>query len=237
MTLAWGGHRNGRIPAASLATAVNFRPLPGEPVGPLANCLRADAAHQWAVMVAHALVAGHVITLSEGYRDIIDQRGRWATFQFAGSPLAAEPGTSLHGWGLSADSDTTANGRIWMRANARLFGFSPTGDYFSRPEPWHYDYVLTPVITTFPATEVPQEEVDMRAVHMTESKKDKRGKVMWTAGAKFLISGPTNNGLSKASSRTLTILGLKPMDVNNADMTALCQQLRITDSHMVSLAK
>lgn len=158
MALNWGGHSNGRIPVGALATCSNYKPLPGEPVGPLANRMRADAAKQWDLLVFYAALAGHVITLSEGYRDIADQNKRWNTYQSKGKPLAAYPGSSLHGWGLSADSDTTPAGRLWMRANSKKFGWDNTGDRFSKVEPWHYDFILTPSITSKPSEAIIEKE-------------------------------------------------------------------------------
>lgn len=149
-SLAWGGHRNGQIPQGALTGAVNYHPLPGEPVGPLAGMLRADAARQWFVMDAHYFATtGRHLTLSEGYRALSDQQGRWNTYQRRGSPLAAYPGTSLHGWAISAD--VGSEGRAWMTTNGPRFGWRPTGRSFSRPEPWHFDYLGGGDITKTPA--------------------------------------------------------------------------------------
>lgn len=150
MGLDWGGYKNGKIPAGALAVCDNYKPLPGEPVGPNGNRMKAEAARQWNLLVFYAALAGHVITLSEGYREYDDQVKRYKTYQEKGKPLASYPGYSVHGWGLSADSDTTPAGRQWMRSNARAFGFDNTGDRFSSPEPWHYDYTLKPTITEKP---------------------------------------------------------------------------------------
>lgn len=149
MSLAWGNHRNGRIPERELARAVNFFPLWGEPVGPLASCLRSDAARQWFVADAHYFATkGRHLTLSEGYRSYPDQENRYSIFLRVGHPLAAYPGTSGHGWGLSADVGT--EGRAWLTVNGPRFGWHPTGRSFSRPEPWHFDYLGGGDITKTP---------------------------------------------------------------------------------------
>lgn len=149
VNLAWGGLSNGRIPAHRLAPAVNFRPLPGEPVGPLANLLRDDAARQWAVMDSHYFATtGRHLTISEGYRSFEDQQNRRRIFERVGHPLAAVAGHSLHGWGLSCDAGL--EGRAWMHRNGARFGWHPTGLSFRPVEEWHFDYlgggdIFTPV--------------------------------------------------------------------------------------------
>jgi hypothetical protein len=165
-SLAWGGLHNGQIPRDRILPAIGYAPLPGEPVGPLAGYLRADAAQQWAVMDSHYYATtGRHLTLSEGYRDLGDQKGRWNTYQAHGRPLAAYPGTSGHGWALSADVGT--EGRAWMTKNGPRFGWVPTGKNFARPEPWHFDYVAgSGDITTpiRPADKPPhQEATDMNS--------------------------------------------------------------------------
>jgi hypothetical protein len=148
-SLAWGGFSNGKIPVSALGVAINYRPLAGQPVGPLAGYMAAQAAHQWAVMDAHYFATtGRHLTLSEGYRSYADQESRWNTYQRYRSPLAAYPGTSLHGWGLSAD--VGVEGRAWMTANGARFGWHPTGKSFASPEPWHFDYLGGGDITMTP---------------------------------------------------------------------------------------
>lgn len=148
-SLAWGGFSNGRIPVSALGQCVMYRPLPGEPVGPYAGYMSATAARQWYVAGEHYFAAtGRRITLSEGYRDIGDQNNRWAIYKRKGRPLAAYPGTSLHGWGLSADVGT--EGRAWLTINGHRFGWLPTGKSFGSPEPWHFDYMGGGDITKTP---------------------------------------------------------------------------------------
>lgn len=138
-SLAWGGFSNGRIPVSALGSCVMYRPLPGQPVGPYAGYMAAEAARQWYVAGEHYFATtGRRMTLSEGYRDLGDQNNRWAIYQKYRSPLAAYPGTSLHGWGLSADIGT--EGRTWFTVNGPRFGWYPTGKSFGSPEPWHFDY-------------------------------------------------------------------------------------------------
>ena len=50
--------------------------------------------------------------------------------------LAAQPGTSQHGWGLAVDLDLDARAQAWMRANASRFAFVEDTPH----EPWHWAY-------------------------------------------------------------------------------------------------
>ncbi|QGG97136.1 hypothetical protein GH723_14760 [Actinomarinicola tropica] len=50
--------------------------------------------------------------------------------------LAATPGTSNHGWGLSVDLDLNPASEAWMKANAPRFGFVEDVPR----EPWHWTY-------------------------------------------------------------------------------------------------
>jgi D-alanyl-D-alanine carboxypeptidase len=50
--------------------------------------------------------------------------------------LAAQPGTSQHGWGLALDLDLDSRAQAWMRANAARFGFVED----TPREPWHWAF-------------------------------------------------------------------------------------------------
>jgi hypothetical protein len=79
-----------------------------------------------------------------------------ATFARYGSPRAAIPGTSNHGWGKAIDIDDAVGadgnplygfgtpGYIWMVANGPRFGWAAPDwalQNGGNPEPWHFEYV------------------------------------------------------------------------------------------------
>lgn len=135
---AWGGYENGRIPAARLT------PVVATVAG--SGYLRDDAARQYLSMsLAFSRAIGRSLTITEGYRSYDRQLQYWRAYQAGTGNLAAYPGTSNHGWGISCDfgagveSAGTAAKR-WMDANAPAYGWAPTGNGFSQREPWHFDY-------------------------------------------------------------------------------------------------
>jgi len=136
---AWGGNANGRVPALLM------KPVPA--VLPGSGFLRDDAAQQYfGLSLAFRAAVGRDLTITEGYRSYDRQVDYWNRYQAGTGNLAAYPGTSNHGWGISCDfragvevAGTTA--KRWMDANAPRFGWSPTGNGFSQKEPWHFDFV------------------------------------------------------------------------------------------------
>ena len=136
---AWGGHANGKIPAAALAALVATVQGSGY--------LRSDAARQYLSMsLAFSNAIGRPLVITEGYRSYARQLDYWNKYQAGTGNLAAYPGTSNHGWGISCDFGSgvqTAGtpAKRWMDANAPSYGWRPTGNTFSQPEPWHFDYV------------------------------------------------------------------------------------------------
>lgn len=54
-------------------------------------------------------------------------------------PPAAQPGTSLHGWGLAVDCPFT-DAQAWLRKNAYRWGWS-NEEGARIGEPWHWNYV------------------------------------------------------------------------------------------------
>ena len=131
---AWGGYRNGQIPAAALCG-----------LGVAHHALRCDAAASYREMAnAFATEFGTPLCITDSYRPLGAQ-----VEAFSAKPeLAAVPGTSNHGWALAVDlcggisSPGSPQGR-WMAANAGRFGFvnpdwaAPNGE---KPEPWHWEY-------------------------------------------------------------------------------------------------
>ena len=131
---AWGGYRNGEIPASALC-----------PLGVAHHELRCDAAASYREMAkAYAAELGTPMCITDSYRPLGAQEDA-----FSRKPeLAAVPGTSNHGWALAVDlcggiaTPGSPEGR-WMAANAGRFGFvnpdwaAPHGE---KPEPWHWEY-------------------------------------------------------------------------------------------------
>jgi hypothetical protein len=70
------------------------------------------------------------------YRTFAKQVEKWRDFQNGGN-LAAEPGTSNHGWAVAVDFTGMGPDEItWLRRNARRYGY--VNDVPS--EIWHYTY-------------------------------------------------------------------------------------------------
>ncbi|MEO5678107.1 MAG: M15 family metallopeptidase [Acidimicrobiales bacterium] len=132
---AWGGHDNGRIPAAELC------PLAGAP-GHLLRCDAAAAYGRMAVAYRASLKARLCIT--DSYRTYEAQ----VAAQQEKPALAAKPGTSNHGWALAVDlcggaNDFGTRQHRWLQANAGRFGWRQpawAGKGGNRPEPWHWEF-------------------------------------------------------------------------------------------------
>jgi hypothetical protein len=135
---AWGGQQNGRIPTSLLT------PVQASVAG--SGYLRDDAARQYLSMsLAFTAAIGRPLVITEGYRNYDRQVAYWNAYQAGTGNLAAYPGTSNHGWGISCDfgsgvESAGSAAKRWMDANAPGYGWSPTGNGVSRPEPWHFDY-------------------------------------------------------------------------------------------------
>ncbi|MGO2027065.1 MAG: peptidoglycan DD-metalloendopeptidase family protein [Brevibacterium aurantiacum] len=132
---AWGGHRNGRIPAAAMCTLDS---APGQ-------MLRCDAQKAFDRM-SHAYEArfSTPISVTDAYRDYDTQ----VILKKRKGRMAATPGTSNHGWALAVDLGGGINSfgsaqHQWMRANAPKFGWIHPGwarQSGSLPEPWHWEF-------------------------------------------------------------------------------------------------
>lgn len=135
---AWGGFSNGKIPASRLT------PVIASVAG--SGYLRDDAARQYLSMsLAFKRDVGRSLTITEGYRSYDRQLDYWNAYQAGQGNLAAYPGTSNHGWGISCDfgagvETAGTSAKRWMDANAPAYGWTPTGNGFSQREPWHFDY-------------------------------------------------------------------------------------------------
>jgi zinc D-Ala-D-Ala carboxypeptidase len=120
------GYGNGRIPPGSLS-----------PIGVGQHRLWAPAAQSFRQMTAAAHRQGITIGVSDSYRSF-DQQVEVARRKglYSKGGLAAEPGTSDHGWGLSLDLSLNREAQSWMRANAGKYGFH---ENVAR-EPWHWTF-------------------------------------------------------------------------------------------------
>ncbi|MEO8694890.1 MAG: M15 family metallopeptidase [Acidimicrobiales bacterium] len=124
--VSWG---NGRIPASLL-----------ESIGQGDHRLSRDAAAAFKAMAADARRDGVTLSVSDSYRSLdeqaamVESQGRYGE-----GGLAAEPGTSAHGWGLAVDLDLNGRATTWMRANAARYGFAEDVPR----EPWHWTYRAT----------------------------------------------------------------------------------------------
>ena len=117
---------NGKIPAGALTE-----------IGVGSHRLYGPAAESFKRMMADAQAAGVDVGVTDSYRsyeqqvDLAERKGLYSQ-----GGLAATPGTSNHGWGLSLDLDLDAEAQAWMRANGEKYGFIEDVPR----EPWHWTY-------------------------------------------------------------------------------------------------
>ncbi|MPY96252.1 MAG: peptidase M15 [Acidimicrobiia bacterium] len=117
---------NGRIPPEALA-----------PIGTTGDHLWAPAAAAFEQLSADAAAAGVGIGVNDAYRDYASQERLAAELGlYSQGGLAAVPGSSTHGWGLSVDLELDPAAQAWMRQNAAGYGFV---EDVAR-EPWHWTY-------------------------------------------------------------------------------------------------
>jgi hypothetical protein len=117
---------NGRIPAEALT-----------PIGVGNHRLYGPAAEAFQQLLSDAAAAGIEIGVTDSYRSYdsqVDLARRKGLYSQGG--LAATPGTSNHGWGLSVDLDLDATAQAWMRQNGARYGFVEDVPR----EPWHWTF-------------------------------------------------------------------------------------------------
>lgn len=117
---------NGRIPAEALT-----------PIGRGSHRLSAPAAAAFRDLEAAASRDGISFRVTDSYRSYdeqVDLARRKGLYSQGG--LAALPGTSDHGLGLSVDLGLDGPAQEWMRANAGRFGFVEDVPR----EPWHWTF-------------------------------------------------------------------------------------------------
>ncbi len=117
---------NGHLPLSALA-----------PIGSNGHRLWAPAAGAYDRLTAAAARDHVTIGITDSYRTYdsqVDLAARKGLYSQGG--LAAEPGTSNHGWGRSLDLDLDAPALTWMRTNAAAYGFAADVPR----ESWHWTY-------------------------------------------------------------------------------------------------
>ena len=119
-------YQNGRVPADALV-----------PIGVGQHRLAAPAAAAFGDLQAAARRDGVTLGVTDSYRSYdaqVDVAQRKGLYSQGG--LAAQPGTSQHGWGLAVDLDLDTRAQSWMRANGARFGFVED----TPREPWHWAF-------------------------------------------------------------------------------------------------
>jgi len=117
---------NGKVPRSAL-----------QEVGTTGHRLWAPASEALESLLAEAARDGVRIGITDSYRsyeaqvDVAERKGLYTQ-----GGLAAEPGTSPHGWGIAVDLDLDAQAQSWMRTNGGRFGFVED----TPREPWHWVY-------------------------------------------------------------------------------------------------
>lgn len=133
------GFRNGLLPAEVLQRSAT-------------GCvLFVDAAVAYDALTAAAAAAGFTLEHSGCYRTFAEQvatRERWCALRAC--RFAANPGTSMHGWGLAVDFRIGQRALGYDDALYRwLFDNAPTYGFYhplwarrggSIPEPWHWEF-------------------------------------------------------------------------------------------------
>lgn len=105
--------------------------------------LRKDAGKAFLELKSKAKQEGIRLIVTDSYRDLAAQID-----VFRRKPkLAAQPGTSLHGWGIALDLSVggfTSAVYVWLYKNGPAYGWiNPpwAHDGKGKEEPWHWEYV------------------------------------------------------------------------------------------------
>ncbi len=124
-------------PATSRPTATEDPRTALQEVGTTGHRLWAPAGQALEGLLAEAARDGVRIGITDSYRSYdaqVDVAARKGLYSQGG--LAAEPGTSPHGWGIAVDLDLDDRAQAWMRTNGGRFGFVED----TPREPWHWVY-------------------------------------------------------------------------------------------------
>lgn len=117
---------NGKVPQPALS-----------PLSARGHRLWAPAALAFEDMRTAAARDGVTFGVTDSYRSYeqqVDLAARKGLYSQGG--LAATPGRSDHGWGMSLDLDLNPRAQAWMRANAGRFQFVEDVP----KEPWHWTF-------------------------------------------------------------------------------------------------
>lgn len=119
-------YSNGQIPAEALSAISGTN-----------HSLWAPAARSFEALRSAAAADGVQIGITDSYRTLDTQKELVRTKGlYSQGGLAAEPGTSRHGWGMAVDLSLDSNALSWMRENAGKYGFVEE----TPREPWHWGY-------------------------------------------------------------------------------------------------
>ncbi|MGG5258308.1 M15 family metallopeptidase [Phycicoccus avicenniae] len=138
-SLAWGGYSNGKIPSSALCA------IPWD----TSDRMRCDATVKLiALNTLYKAKWGSNLCINDAYRSYDKQV---ALFKKYGSPRAAKPGTSTHGWGLALDLGCGINvytdaRHKWLSSVGPKYGYAQPSWALakgSNPEPWHWQYFGT----------------------------------------------------------------------------------------------
>lgn len=146
---------------------------------------------------AFALEFGHPIEMSDSYRSYAQQ----VETKKSKGRLAAEAGTSNHGWGLAIDLASNINDfgtkeHKWMRENAAKFGWvlpAWANDGKGIEEPWHWEYTGKPDVAV---DEIEGPEKD-------EKPQDNKFELPDTVEESISIFGPTGKVLFSKDGKLL----------------------------------
>jgi hypothetical protein len=198
-SLAWGGMRNGYIPASALRSIGR------------GFLLEATAAAQFLAARAFLLTVHGIDILdyvSETYRDWdgqVYQKRRWTLLGKPGN--AATPGDSIHGWAKAADFDADALERdgIYGLVMATLARYGFIRDFLDLGETWHVSFREASIIIT--ASFTPFEEDDMYD-NNDRIRDDNTAKLL--VGLRSLVVDPTEQGVGS----TVTLVQKMSTDVD-----------------------
>jgi len=133
-----GGSAPARLPSVNLAGLHNAR-LPASRLAPIGDGERLPkpVAKQFLRMKAAARTAGIDLRAEDGYRNYAEQQWLYDLYLSGRGNLAAPPGESNHGWGLSVDIKNVGQRTYqWLVKHADEYGFA--NDVPS--EKWHWTY-------------------------------------------------------------------------------------------------
>jgi hypothetical protein len=133
-----GASAPARLPAMNLSGLHNAR-IPNRRLAPVGDGERLlkPVAKQFLRMNAAARTAGIDLRVSDGYRDYAEQQRLYDLYRSGRGNLAARPGHSDHGWGLSVDINIPDQRTYqWLVKHADEYGF--VNDVPG--ERWHWTY-------------------------------------------------------------------------------------------------